>query len=475
MNLAQVGLTGQQVDVLNGGDVHPNGRLLTIAEIQVALRALETADDNQTEQRARLRLAASQPTSWRQSPRREQQTALFPSAVQALVLAAGPAPVTDPAPAPAPAPGPGLPPGPTPPSPPTFPDLSAALSADPRQGDNAAIGAPQVRSSGATPAGSGRSDAGVLGASRPAIVGGDAAPPAGRERGDALGLPAAGPFGWGDTGARSGARAEFAAAASSAPQARVMAPQGDSRPPSRPPTPLPLDRGWVVVIAAHAGAGATSVALMIADAAAASGRATHLVDTSRPRRSGLVAVPTRELGELAGGLWRRGLRDGVTVDRPTGDVAPTGWPTATDDRDKPHARSVTVLDLGLPGEGPLTRLATAGCRTVVVARCTVPGVQAVETQLTALGADQAVVALVGPGRVPSAVGACTGPLLRGLRSAGRVVAVPVDRQVATTGLTSRPLPRPLIGAGRGLFELLDRARPGSAVPGATSASTLRTL
>jgi len=231
----------------------------------------------------------------------------------------------------------------------------------------------------------------------------------------------------------------------------------------------------VVVIAAHAGAGATSVALMIADAAAGSGRATHLVDTSRPRRSGLVAVPTRELGELAGGLWRRGLRDGVTVDRPTGDVAPTGWPTATDDRDKPDARSVTVLDLGLPGEGPLTRLATAGCRTVVVARCTVPGVQAVETQLAALGAGQTVVALVGPGRVPSAVGACTGPLLRGLRSAGRVVAVPVDRHVATTGLTSRPLPRPLIGAGRGLFELLDRARPGLAVPGATSASTVRTL
>ncbi len=40
MSLSEVGMPGQQVDVLNGGDVAPDGRLLSVAEIQQAFRDL---------------------------------------------------------------------------------------------------------------------------------------------------------------------------------------------------------------------------------------------------------------------------------------------------------------------------------------------------------------------------------------------------------------------------------------------------
>src|SRR3954465_4696067 len=40
MSLSGVGVPGQRVDVLNGGDVAPDGRLLSVAEIQQAFREL---------------------------------------------------------------------------------------------------------------------------------------------------------------------------------------------------------------------------------------------------------------------------------------------------------------------------------------------------------------------------------------------------------------------------------------------------
>ncbi|PZS24198.1 MAG: hypothetical protein DLM61_22815 [Pseudonocardiales bacterium] len=40
MSLSEVGVPGQRVDVLNGGDVAPDGRLLSVAEIQQAFREL---------------------------------------------------------------------------------------------------------------------------------------------------------------------------------------------------------------------------------------------------------------------------------------------------------------------------------------------------------------------------------------------------------------------------------------------------
>jgi len=239
------------------------------------------------------------------------------------------------------------------------------------------------------------------------------------------------------------------------------------------PARLRLDPGWTVVVAAHAGAGATSVAVAVADAAALAGRGAHLLETARPSRSGLVAVSSRELGLLDGGLWRRGLRDGVTVDRPASDRPPTGWPELPAPPPwHPAAGAadgapLTVLDLGLPTAGPLSRLAEAGCPTVVVARCTVPGVRAVEHTLAGLQGLQAVVVLLGPGRWPSEATASTGPLLRAARQDGRVVGVRLDRRLEATGLTAGRLPRSLIAAGRDLLEHLAGTRPVPSVAGAT--------
>src|SRR4051794_18401760 len=104
-----------------------------------------------------------------------------------------------------------------------------------------------------------------------------------------------------------------------------------------------LETGWIGVLAAHAGAGASTVALVISDAAAADGRWAHLIDTAHPCRSGLVAAPSEERGTDVTGAWRRGLRTGVTIDRRATDTAPGGWPVPPVG-DSP---ALTVVDLGL--------------------------------------------------------------------------------------------------------------------------------
>ena len=45
MSLSEVGVRGQCVDVLNGGDVAPDGRLLSVAEIQQAFHELRDRTD----------------------------------------------------------------------------------------------------------------------------------------------------------------------------------------------------------------------------------------------------------------------------------------------------------------------------------------------------------------------------------------------------------------------------------------------
>ena len=224
-----------------------------------------------------------------------------------------------------------------------------------------------------------------------------------------------------------------------------------------------LDGAWVSVVAAHAGAGASTVALAIADAAAAAGRATHLVETAHPTRSGLVAAANAELGPDASGAWRRGSRGQVTIDRRAGNDTPSGWPvlTASDD-------GLVVVDLGLPSPDSLTRLATSGCRIVVVCRPTVPGVRLAEQLLNSV-TGPVIVASVGAGKWPGEVSASLGPRLRALRAANAVVTVPADRRLGVTGPTNYPLPKPVATAGRSLLALIDAARSGDATASAQSA------
>ena len=219
-----------------------------------------------------------------------------------------------------------------------------------------------------------------------------------------------------------------------------------------------LESGWLAVLAAHAGAGASTVALAISDAAAADGRRVHLVDTAHPVRSGLVGAASEELGADVTGTWRRGRRTGVTIDRRVTDTRPGTWPDPPVGDDP----ALTVVDLGLADSEDLTCVAADRGRLVVACRPTVPGVRLTEQLLEQLLWQPVVVAAVGLTRWPGEVTASLGPRLRALRTAGRVLPVPMDRRLQVTGPTSSPLPRALRAVGRELLELLDDSHPGAA-------------
>lgn len=225
------------------------------------------------------------------------------------------------------------------------------------------------------------------------------------------------------------------------------------------------ETGWVAVLAAHAGAGASTVALLVSDAAAAQGRQVHLIGLAHPFGSGLVAAASDELGLDVSGAWRRGRRTGVLIDRRATDGAPADWPVPPVGDDP----ALTVIDLDLPGAQRLSGLAVGAACCVIVLRPTLPAIRLTEQLLEELAQQPVAVASVGSGRWPSEVIASLGPRLRALRAAGRVVTVPMHRGVQVAGLTSAPLPRPLRSAGHSLLRLIDDSPP-RAVP-APSAAT----
>ncbi len=202
----------------------------------------------------------------------------------------------------------------------------------------------------------------------------------------------------------------------------------------------------LLVLAGHAGAGASTVAVAVAEGLA-SGRPVELIEYARPTRSGLISASTIELG--VDGAWRRGRRGRVDVlrlARPAADELPA--PPEADGRER-----LLVVDAGWALttallEGPPS---FGSGDLVVVTRVTVPALRQTEQTLAALGAD-AWVAAVGPSRWPRAVEAGVGSHLGRLRSRGRVVRVPLDARLEVTGLTGDRLPRSVAAAGRSLAD-----------------------
>jgi hypothetical protein len=213
---------------------------------------------------------------------------------------------------------------------------------------------------------------------------------------------------------------------------------------------------WVGVVAAHAGAGASTVALAIADAAAAVGRITHLIETAHPSRSGLVAAARAELGVDPGGGWRRGSRGRVILHRRADDEIPASWPALPGSQD-----GLVVIDLGLPAPDCVSRLGAGQRRTVVVYRPTVPGARLAEQLLNSIPGS-VIAASVGPGRWPARAAASTGPRLPALLASNAMVTVPTDRRLEITGPTSSALPKPVAAAGRSLLALIDATHSGEA-------------
>jgi hypothetical protein len=217
------------------------------------------------------------------------------------------------------------------------------------------------------------------------------------------------------------------------------------------------------VVAAHAGAGASTVALAIADAAAAVGRITHLIETAHPSQSGLVAAARAELGVDPGGGWRRGSRGLVTVHRRADNEIPSGLPALPGSED-----GLVVVDLGLSAPDWVARLGTGEGRTVVVSRPTVPGARLAEQLLNSIE-GWVIAASVGPGRWPAEVTASLGPRLPALLASNALVTVPTDRRLQVTGPTTSALPKPVAAAGRSLLALIDATHPGETTGPALSA------
>jgi len=211
----------------------------------------------------------------------------------------------------------------------------------------------------------------------------------------------------------------------------------------------------VLVLAGHAGAGASTIALLVGEAAATVGTRTRVIECADPTRSGVAAATDAELGDDGVG-WRRGRRGELEVDRPSRHVADIEDVAAPrqDGHDVAGA-SLTVVDAGWAAWDILaaTSWVTGLLHTaqiVLVCRATVPGVRQTEQLLAALPGRQPLIAAVGPAKWPGVVSASSGPLLRAARSAGRIVAVPLDRQLDVTGVTASPLPKHLTTAGRTL-------------------------
>jgi hypothetical protein len=208
---------------------------------------------------------------------------------------------------------------------------------------------------------------------------------------------------------------------------------------------------WIVVFAAHNGAGASTVALALADAAASDGTAARLIARATPEESGLTEASLEVLGLEPTGHWFRGRRGTVTIDLAT----PTAASVQPSD-DTAHA--VTIVDAGpvaIAGMDP----APAVTAVVVVCRPTAPGMRRAEEVLGRVSAP-ALLAVVGPRKWPAVVTASLGPTAAGLRAAGRLVAVPIDPHLAAAGLTADPLPRRVLGAARAVLDLI----PASAAP-----------
>lgn len=205
----------------------------------------------------------------------------------------------------------------------------------------------------------------------------------------------------------------------------------------------------VLVVAGHAGAGASTVALALAEGLAEGGR-VQLVDYSEPARSGLAAAPTIEL-DVDGAGWRRGRRgrlDVVRLARRSADGALPRLPEA-------DADATVVVDAGWSTTCALldSSRSLVGCALVIVTRVTVPAVRQTERVLATVGGEASVAAL-GPARWPRLVEASCGPRLREARSKGQVIPVPVDRRLQTIGLTGDRLPKSVAAAGRALAALV---------------------
>jgi hypothetical protein len=203
-----------------------------------------------------------------------------------------------------------------------------------------------------------------------------------------------------------------------------------------------------VVLGAHAGAGASTVALAMASAA---GQA-RVVECCTVAASGFAGAADAELGVTPAG-WAQGSRGPVLIERHAGHLASPEVLPVPEPTDKP----LTVVDASFDAAmladslGWLSDLVRSQ-PAVVVARPTVPGLRRLECVLDVLGQQRCTPVLVGVAkRWPRWLEQSAGPRVRDLHTANRIVTVPFDASLAQMGLTPDALPAPIVAAGRELI------------------------
>lgn len=253
------------------------------------------------------------------------------------------------------------------------------------------------------------------------------------------------------------------------------------------PTPADWTRfGTVVpVLAGGPGAGASVLAVVLADALAAQGLRVLLVDAADPLRSGLALAADTDGPATAGPhpavrirhAHRGPIRmarlefSGLPVRSPGMVPAPTFFAPTAEDSDEVD---VTVVDLGwdawtvaaLPLQGPGGWLRTGAVppRPVLAVRPTAPGVRAAETLLARLAAWQghgmapvAATVLTGCRKPTAATVAAAGYHLEALLAAA--VCLPTDAGVAELGITDTQTPGRLQQALSPLLDTLGLSGP----------------
>ena len=208
----------------------------------------------------------------------------------------------------------------------------------------------------------------------------------------------------------------------------------------------------LLVVAAHPGAGATTISVALADALGGPDSPVQLVDTAPIECSGMLGATEREMSNGLG-PWRRGRRGYVTVDRPTRSTSLAELPQL------PSTESAAVvIDAGsgwrnLSSEPNRLWPPDEDTNLLVVCRATVPGVRHAELALAGLIGEPFVVG-VGANRWPRLVSAAFGTRMTRAMREGRVGLIPADRRLELNGIDTDPLPRSVGVAAVRLAELI---------------------